>query len=52
MWCVLLLLQLQCSIDLKRNVLRVGTTGTEVSFLTEADLKEKELVSQAKKQVR
>lgn len=42
---------LQCCIDLKKNVLRIGTTGTEASFLTEADLKDKEMVSQAKKQV-
>ena len=33
---------LQCCIDLKKNVLRVGTTGNETPFLTEADLKDKE----------
>jgi hypothetical protein len=30
----------QCSIDLKRNVLRIGTTGTETSFLSERELPE------------
>lgn len=30
----------QCNIDLKRNVLRIGTTGTETAFLPEADLPE------------
>ena len=28
----------QCSIDLKRNILHIGTTGTETPFLGEADL--------------
>ncbi|XP_069699339.1 protein DDI1 homolog 2 isoform X2 [Periplaneta americana] len=28
----------QCSIDLKKNVLRIGTTGTETSFLSEREL--------------
>ncbi|XP_075213515.1 DNA damage inducible 1 homolog rngo isoform X4 [Lycorma delicatula] len=28
----------QCSIDLKKNVLRIGTTGTETQFLAEQDL--------------
>ena len=28
----------QCSIDLKKNVLRIGTTGTETPFLPESDL--------------
>ncbi|XP_051895201.1 LOW QUALITY PROTEIN: protein DDI1 homolog 2 [Pristis pectinata] len=28
----------QCSIDLKRNVLVIGTTGTETRFLSEAEL--------------
>ncbi|XP_072036655.1 protein DDI1 homolog 2-like isoform X2 [Amphiura filiformis] len=28
----------QCSIDLKRNLLHIGTTGTETPFLGEADL--------------
>ena len=28
----------QCTIDLKRNVLVIGTTGTETPFLSEADL--------------
>ncbi|XP_023944474.1 protein DDI1 homolog 2 isoform X2 [Bicyclus anynana] len=30
----------QCNIDLKRNVLRIGTTGTETLFLPEAELPE------------
>ncbi|CAL1679003.1 unnamed protein product [Lasius platythorax] len=30
----------QCCIDLKKNVLKIGTTGTETSFLTEGDLPE------------
>ncbi|XP_061730607.1 protein DDI1 homolog 2 isoform X1 [Nerophis ophidion] len=30
----------QCSIDLKRNVLLIGTTGTETRFLSEAELPE------------
>lgn len=30
----------QCSIDLKTNVLRIGTTGTETKFLSEAELPE------------
>lgn len=25
----------QCCIDLKKNILRIGTTGTETTFLTE-----------------
>ena len=29
---------LQCCIDLKNNVLRIGTTGTETPFLSESDL--------------
>ncbi len=29
---------LQCSIDLKRNKLVIGTTGTETPFLSEGDL--------------
>ncbi|GLH09635.1 hypothetical protein R5R35_002723 [Gryllus longicercus] len=28
----------QCSIDLKKNVLRIGTTGTETPFLSEREL--------------
>ncbi|KAL1116377.1 hypothetical protein AAG570_004852 [Ranatra chinensis] len=28
----------QCCIDLKKNVLRIGTTGTETPFLSEGDL--------------
>ncbi|KAI5693851.1 hypothetical protein M8J75_006700 [Diaphorina citri] len=28
----------QCCIDLKRNVLRIGTTGTETRFLSESEL--------------
>lgn len=31
---------LQCCIDLKKNVLRIGTTGTETHFLSERDLPE------------
>lgn len=31
---------MQCSIDLKKNVLRIGTTGTETPFLAEQDLPE------------
>lgn len=30
----------QCSIDLKKNVLQIGTTGTETRFLAEAELPE------------
>ncbi|XP_058119070.1 protein DDI1 homolog 2 [Anopheles ziemanni] len=30
----------QCNIDLKNNVLRIGTTGTETPFLAEGDLPE------------
>ena len=30
----------QCSIDLKRNVLVIGTTGTQTSFLPEGELPE------------
>ncbi|XP_063634139.1 protein DDI1 homolog 2 isoform X4 [Cydia splendana] len=30
----------QCNIDLERNVLRIGTTGTETPFLPESDLPE------------
>ncbi|XP_032667306.1 protein DDI1 homolog 2 [Odontomachus brunneus] len=30
----------QCCIDLKKNVLKIGTTGTETSFLAEGDLPE------------
>ncbi|XP_031777384.1 protein DDI1 homolog 2 isoform X2 [Nasonia vitripennis] len=30
----------QCCIDLKRNILKIGTTGTETSFLAEGDLPE------------
>ncbi|XP_034839291.2 protein DDI1 homolog 2 [Maniola hyperantus] len=30
----------QCNIDLKRSVLRIGTTGTETPFLPESDLPE------------
>ena len=45
-------LWLQCCIDLKKNVLHIGTTGTEATFLAEASLKEKDSAFQAKKQVR
>lgn len=31
---------IQCVIDLKRNVLVIGTTGTETRFLSEAELPE------------
>ena len=31
----------QCCIDLKENVLRIGTTGNHALFLTEMDLQEK-----------
>lgn len=34
----LLCFTLQCCIDLKNNVLRIGTTGTETPFLAESDL--------------
>jgi hypothetical protein len=34
----------QCCIDLKYNVLRIGTTGNDAAFLSEADLKDKELL--------
>ncbi|CAB3382396.1 Hypothetical predicted protein [Cloeon dipterum] len=30
----------QCTIDLKRNILHIGTTGTETPFLSESDLPE------------
>uniref|UniRef100_T1GHY1 UBA domain-containing protein n=1 Tax=Megaselia scalaris TaxID=36166 RepID=T1GHY1_MEGSC len=30
----------QCNIDLQRNVLRIGTTGTETHFLSESELPE------------
>jgi DNA damage-inducible protein 1 len=30
----------QCSIDLKNNVLIIGTTGTQTAFLTESELPE------------
>lgn len=30
----------QCSIDLKKNVLRIGTTDTETPFLSERELPE------------
>lgn len=30
----------QCSIDLKKNLLLIGTTGTETRFLSEAELPE------------
>ncbi|KAK9704111.1 Aspartyl protease [Popillia japonica] len=50
----------QCSIDLKANVLRIGTTGTETPFLAESDLpecarlstiSEDDLISQSRKMV-
>ncbi|GJQ70619.1 hypothetical protein Trydic_g23011 [Trypoxylus dichotomus] len=50
----------QCSIDLKANVLRIGTTGTETTFLAETDLpecarlstiSEDDLISQSRKMV-
>lgn len=30
----------QCNIDLQKNVLRIGTTGTETTFLPENELPE------------
>merc|ERR1712198_75105 len=33
-----MLLKHQCTLDLKRNCLVIGTTGTETPFLSEADL--------------
>jgi len=33
---------MQCSIDLKDDVLRIGTTQNAVPFLKESELKEKE----------
>jgi hypothetical protein len=38
--CSLYILLLQCSIDLKKNTLLIGTTGTETRFLPEAELPE------------
>lgn len=39
--CVKLIAVLsQCSIDLKNNVLRIGTTDTETTFLSERELPE------------
>ena len=35
-----MLFQLQCCIDLKRNVLQIGTTNTETRFLPESELPE------------
>lgn len=49
----------QCCIDLRANVLRIGTTGTETSFLAESDLpdcarlsslSDDDLMSQSRKQ--
>lgn len=34
-----------------KNVLRIGTTGNEAPFLTEAELKDKEEAKLARKQV-
>lgn len=36
----------QCCIDLKRNKLVIGTTGTETSFLTESELPEQSRLNQ------
>lgn len=36
----------QCSIDLKRNVLFVGTTGTETPFLGESEIPRSERLGQ------
>ena len=36
--CLLFICLLQCCIDLHKNVLRVGTSGTEVHFLSEGEL--------------
>ena len=41
---VLLPVHFQCCVDLKNNVLKIGTTGNEATFLSEADLKDKELL--------
>lgn len=38
--CDTAMCSLQCCIDLKRNVLVIGTTGTVTPFLTEAELPE------------
>ena len=39
LFCLYILLP-QCSIDLKKNTLLIGTTGTETRFLPEAELPE------------
>lgn len=36
----LIILSFQCNIDLKHNLLKIGTTGTETRFLAEGDLPE------------
>ncbi|XP_078043985.1 DNA damage inducible 1 homolog rngo isoform X2 [Augochlora pura] len=42
----------QCCIDLKKNVLTIGTTGTETSFLAEGDLPECARLSNTKEEMR
>lgn len=37
---IFLQLFFQCCIDLKNNVLRIGTTGTETPFLPESEIPE------------
>jgi len=39
---------LQCTIDLKKNVLTIGTSNTETIFLSEADLPESARLTNAK----
>ncbi|OXU23115.1 hypothetical protein TSAR_006639 [Trichomalopsis sarcophagae] len=34
----------QCCIDLKRNILKIGTTGTETSFLAEVPLVQQQVI--------
>ncbi|KAL3283111.1 hypothetical protein HHI36_006269 [Cryptolaemus montrouzieri] len=50
----------QCCIDLRKNVLRIGTTGTETTFLSERELpecarlsslSEEEVISKSRKEV-
>lgn len=50
----------QCSIDLKANVLRIGTTGTETAFLPESELpdcarlstlSEQEVIAKSRKEI-
>lgn len=57
--CLFLCVFCQCSIDLKANVLKIGTTGTETPFLSERDLpecarlsttSEEDIISQSRKE--